>query len=110
MRRVDGWKSLADKPSDQITDLAARYGNLVTLEIASKSIPTQIATAPSVGTEPSPSIWRWRNASKICSRSAALDLLDAVVEVKFACDTFLDFVVIGVADQRIDGTDVEVDV
>jgi hypothetical protein len=34
------------KPSDQIIDLAAWCGNLVTLEIALKSIPTQIATAP----------------------------------------------------------------
>jgi hypothetical protein len=33
MRKVDGWQSLAEKPSDQIIDLAARCGNLSMLEI-----------------------------------------------------------------------------
>ena len=33
MRKVDGWQSLAEKPSDQIIDLAARCGNLIMLEI-----------------------------------------------------------------------------
>lgn len=35
MRKVDGWQSLAEKPSDQIIDLAAS-GNLATLETARK--------------------------------------------------------------------------
>jgi transposase-like protein len=47
MRKVDGWQSLGEKPSDQIIDLAARCGNIAMLEIAPKSIPTHIATAPS---------------------------------------------------------------
>jgi len=46
MRKVDGWRSLNERPSDQTIDLAAWSGNLVTLEIAPKSIPTPIATAP----------------------------------------------------------------
>jgi hypothetical protein len=46
MRKVDGWRSLAEKPSDQIIDLAAWGGNIVTREIAPNSIPTQIATPP----------------------------------------------------------------
>jgi hypothetical protein len=33
MRKVDGWQSLAEKPSDQIIDLAARCGNLIMPEI-----------------------------------------------------------------------------
>ena len=39
---------LAEKPSDQIIDLAACGGNIVTREIAPNSIPTQIATAPNI--------------------------------------------------------------
>ncbi len=46
MRKVDGWRSRNETPSDQTIDLAAYSGNLVMLEIAPKSIPTQIATAP----------------------------------------------------------------
>jgi hypothetical protein len=34
MRKVDGWQSLEEKPSDQIIDLAALSDNLVTLEMA----------------------------------------------------------------------------
>ncbi|HEY4848767.1 MAG TPA: hypothetical protein VIH87_13515 [Methylocella sp.] len=46
MRKVGGWRSLNERPSDRTIDLAARSGNLVTLEIiAPKSIPTQIVTA-----------------------------------------------------------------
>jgi hypothetical protein len=45
MRKVDGWRSLAAKSSDQTIDLTAS-DNLVMLEIPPKSIPTQIATAP----------------------------------------------------------------
>ena len=44
MRKVDGWQSRAEKPSDQIIDLTACGGNIVTREIAPNSIPTQIAT------------------------------------------------------------------
>jgi hypothetical protein len=33
MRKVDGWQSLAEKPSDQIIDLTARCGNLSMPEI-----------------------------------------------------------------------------
>jgi len=46
MPKVDGWRSLNDKPSDHTIDLAAQSDNLVMLEIAPKSIPTQIATVP----------------------------------------------------------------
>src|SRR3979490_1025521 len=42
MRKVDGWQSLAERPSDQTLVLAARLDNFVTLEIAPNSIPTQI--------------------------------------------------------------------
>jgi hypothetical protein len=33
VRKVDRWQSLAEKPSDQVIDLAARCGNLITPEI-----------------------------------------------------------------------------
>jgi hypothetical protein len=46
MCKADGWQRLAEKPRDQIIDLAARFGNLIAPEIAPTSIPTQIATAP----------------------------------------------------------------
>ena len=35
MRKVDGWPSLSQKPSDQIIDLAALPDNFKPLEIAS---------------------------------------------------------------------------
>ena len=35
MRKVDGWKTLAHKPSDQPIDLAAGSDNFMKLEIAS---------------------------------------------------------------------------
>jgi hypothetical protein len=34
MRKVDGWQSLEEKPSDQIIDVAALSDYLVTLEMA----------------------------------------------------------------------------
>jgi len=36
MRKVDGWQSLAEKPSGEIIDLAGGSDNLITLKIASK--------------------------------------------------------------------------
>jgi hypothetical protein len=35
MRKVDGWQSLAEKPSGEIIYLAGRTDSLITLEIAS---------------------------------------------------------------------------
>jgi hypothetical protein len=35
MRKVDGWQSLAEKPSGEIIYLAGRSDELITLEIAS---------------------------------------------------------------------------
>ena len=46
MRKVDGWRSLNERPTNQTIDLAALLDNLVMLEIVSKSIPTQITTPP----------------------------------------------------------------
>jgi hypothetical protein len=43
MRKVDGWQSLAEKPSDHIIDLAARCGNLIMPE---SSDSPQLATTP----------------------------------------------------------------
>jgi hypothetical protein len=36
----------AEKPAGQIIDLAERCGNIVTLEIAPRSIPARVAAAP----------------------------------------------------------------
>src|SRR5580704_12983506 len=39
MRKVDGWRSPAERPSDQAIDLAASSSNLVPTEIAPNTLP-----------------------------------------------------------------------
>src|ERR1700730_7586258 len=49
MRKVDGWRSPAERHSDQTIDLAASSSNLVPSEITPKQFPTTSATAPANG-------------------------------------------------------------
>ena len=46
MRKIDGWPTLAEKPTDPPIDLAALADTFTPPENAPQSIPTSFATAP----------------------------------------------------------------